>query len=108
PREQTQTRRLARPHVPVGQTAAVVLAGVPRDSDRRVDRLAVRGGREVGAAGVAAARLRALAPVHRHTQAAVAVVLDRIGLALAYRDRQAVAFGNVTVAAGGAGAQRLI
>src|SRR5690606_17871940 len=51
---------------------------------------------------MAAAGPGPLADVHRDADAAVAVMLDDIGLALAHRDAQAVALRDVAIAGGGA------
>ena len=57
---------------------------------------------------MAAARPRPLAPVNRHRDAPVAVMLDGVRLPHAHGDAEAVAFGDFAVAPGGAGAPRLI
>jgi hypothetical protein len=103
--EKIEVGNLTREQRGVRQTGAVVLRGVTRDRERGTHRLLERGRREVGGAGVAAPRVRALADVNRDADALVAVVLDRLDRALAHGYRQAAAFGNVALA--GARAQPL-
>ena len=70
--------------------------------------LASAAGGKIRGAGVAAARVRALAEIHRDADALVAVVLDRFGLVLAHRHRQPVALGDLALAGRGAGAPRRV
>src|SRR5688500_7694042 len=106
--EKIELGRLARERLGVGQPGAIILRGMPRDGRGRLDRLADGVGGKIGSAGMAAPRLRALAPVHGHPDAAVAVVLYRVGEPLAHRDAEAVAFGNLALGAAGAGAARVL
>ena len=85
----------------VGQAGRRVLGGEAGDVVRGAHRLLERGQREVRGARVAAP----LADVDRDRERLVAVALDVLGLALAHRDRQAHAFGNLGDRV--AGAERL-
>lgn len=49
-----------------------------------------------------------LAPIHRNADAAIPIMLDRVRLALAHADAQAMAFGHIAIATGGACAARVI
>ena len=57
---------------------------------------------------MAAPRLRPVAEINRDADALVAVVLDGFGLVLAYRDRQAVALGDLAFARARARALRRV
>ena len=100
-------RARARAAPASGRPGAVVLGRVARDCERRVDRLLERRGREVGRAGVAAARLRPLAEVHRSRRALRSRLCSMVsGLPLRTVTDQAVALRHVAIAAAGAGAPR--
>ena len=85
-------RRLADGQaVGVGQAGGAVLGGEAGDVPGGAHRLLDRGGREVGAARVAAP----LTGIDGDADRLVAVALDVLGLALAHRDREAHAFRNL-------------
>jgi hypothetical protein len=80
-----ERRGVAREQRRVRQARVRVLAGVARDGERGLDGRAQRTRREVGGRG----RALALAEVHGHRQAAVALELERLDLAQAHRDVEA-------------------
>src|SRR5436190_1176489 len=69
------------------------------DSEGGIDRLLQRRAGEIRRAGVAAAHLRPFAEIDGDADAAVAVMLDGVGLAFAHRHRQAIRLGDVAIAA---------
>ncbi|MNT34762.1 hypothetical protein D3C72_1707600 [compost metagenome] len=98
--EQVQVLRVLLEQVFLGQPGAIVLGGEAGDVVGGLGRGAQRRRREIGRAGVAAP----LADHHRHANHLVAVLLDRLHLALAHRHRQAAAFGDL---GGGVGRPKL-
>ena len=101
---EVQVRDLACQRLRIHQSRVRVLGGVAGDGAGLLDRLAHRRGRQVGRAR----RALALAEVHRHRQAPVALVLDRVDLAQAHAHRQALARRGVRLALRGALAPGLL
>ena len=81
-----------------GQACAIVIRRETRNVVGSLDRGTQRGRREIRRAGVAAL----LAQHDRHADDLVAVLLNGLDLALAHRDRQALAFGDFRCGIGGA------
>jgi hypothetical protein len=101
---QIQVRNVARQVFRVHQPGVGVLGRVTCDRTCLGDGLAHRRGAEVSRAG----RALALAEIHRHPEAAVTLIFDRVDLAQTHAHRQSLTDRGIRLALRGALAPRLL